>query len=201
MKIKKWEIALFAALLISVLVGSLSLRQTELSENLIRLHVVANSNSEEDQSLKLSVRDAVLEKLDEILEGCKDKKQAEALILSNIDTLTQAASEVIAENGREFTVKTSLSREVYPKVKYDNFSLPAGKYTSLRVVIGEGEGDNWWCVIFPPLCLTVAEDTVSYEEMGLSDETLKIISEDSGGYVVKFKMLEWLSDIKLWLGG
>ncbi|HHU06325.1 MAG TPA: stage II sporulation protein R [Clostridiales bacterium] len=201
MKIKKWEIALFAAILISVFVGSLSLRQTELSENLIRLHVVANSNSEEDQSLKLSVRDAVLEKLDEILEGCKDKEQAEALILSNIDTLTQAASEVISEKGGEFSVNTSLTREVFPRVSYENYTLPAGKYSSLRVVIGEGEGDNWWCVIFPPLCFTIAEDTISYEELGLSDETLRIISEDSEGYVVKLKLLEWISDIKLWLGG
>jgi len=198
MKIKKWEIALLAAILIAIFVGSVSSRQTELSENLIRLHVVANSDSEEDQALKLSVRDGILEELEEILKGCNDKAEAEALISRNIDALTQAASEAIFEKGEYFTVTASITEEVFPTVEYDTFTLPAGEYSSLRVVIGEGEGQNWWCVVFPPLCLSIAEDTLSYEEMGLSDETFSIISEESGGYVVKFKLLEWISQIKLW---
>ena len=198
MKIKKWEIALLAAILIAIFVGSVSSRQTELSDNLIRLHVVANSDSEEDQALKLSVRDGILEELEEILKGCNDKAEAEALISRNIDALTQAASEAIFEKGEYFTVTASITEEVFPTVEYDTFTLPAGEYSSLRVVIGEGEGQNWWCVVFPPLCLSIAEDTLSYEEMGLSDETFSIISEESGGYVVKFKLLEWISQIKLW---
>ncbi|NLL46303.1 MAG: stage II sporulation protein R [Clostridiales bacterium] len=198
MKIRKWEIALLAAILIAIFVGSVSSRQTELSENLIRLHVVANSDSEEDQALKLSVRDGILEELEEILKGCNDKAEAEALISRNIDALTQAASEAIFEKGEYFTVTASITEEVFPTVEYDTFTLPAGEYSSLRVVIGEGEGQNWWCVVFPPLCLSIAEDTLSYEEMGLSDETFSIISEESGGYVVKFKLLEWISQIKLW---
>jgi stage II sporulation protein R len=198
MKIRKWEIALLAAILIAIFVGSVSSRQTELSENLIRLHVVANSDSEEDQALKLSVRDGILEELEEILKGCNDKVEAEALISRNIDALTQAASEAIFEKGEYFTVTASITEEVFPTVEYDTFTLPAGEYSSLRVVIGEGEGQNWWCVVFPPLCLSIAEDTLSYEEMGLSDETFSIISEESGGYVVKFKLLEWISQIKLW---
>ena len=198
MKIKKWEIALLAAILIAIFVGSVSSRQTELSENLIRLHVVANSDSEEDQALKLSVRDGILEELEEILKGCNDKAEAEALISRNIDALTQAASEAIFEKSEYFTVTASITEEVFPTVEYDTFTLPAGEYSSLRVVIGEGEGQNWWCVVFPPLCLSIAEDTLSYEEMGLSDETFSTISEESGGYVVKFKLLEWISQIKLW---
>lgn len=198
MKIKKWEIALLAAILIAIFVGSVLSRQTELSENLIRLHVVANSDSEEDQALKLSVRDGILEELEEILKGCNDKVEAEALISRNIDALTQAASEAIFEKSEYFTVTASITEEVFPTVEYDTFTLPAGEYSSLRVVIGEGSGQNWWCVVFPPLCLSIAEDTLSYEEMGLSDETFSIISEESGGYVVKFKLLEWISQIKLW---
>jgi len=198
MKIKIWEIALFAALLISMLVGSVSKPQAELSENLIRLHVVANSDSEEDQSLKLSVRDGVLKKLDSILEGCTDKTEAEALISKNMDTLIGEAEAVISEKGEHFTVSSGITREIFPTVKYDTFTLPAGEYTSLRVVIGAGEGKNWWCVVFPPLCLTAAEDELSYEEMGLSDETFRIISGESEGYVVKFKLLEWFSQVKLW---
>lgn len=198
MKIKKWEIALLAAMLIAIFAGSVSKRQTELTENLIRLHVVANSDSEEDQALKLSVRDGILEKLEEILKDCNDKAEAEVLISRNIDALSQAASEAISEKGEDFTVSAGITEEVFPTVEYDTFTLPAGKYTSLRVVIGEGGGKNWWCVVFPPLCLTAAEDTLSYEELGLSDETFGIISEQTQGYVVKFKLLEWVSQIKLW---
>lgn len=198
MKIKKWEIALLAAMLIAIFAGSVSKTQTELTENLIRLHVVANSDSEEDQALKLSVRDGILEKLEEVLEGCTDKAEAETVILRNIDALRQAASEAIFEKGEDFTVSASITEEIFPTVEYDTFTLPAGKYSSLRVVIGEGGGKNWWCVVFPPLCLTAAEDTLSYEELGLSDETFGIISEQSQGYVVKLKLLEWVSQIKLW---
>jgi len=200
MKIKIWEIALFAALIVSVLVGTVSARQTELSENLIRLHVVANSDSEEDQSLKLAVRDGVLKKLGGILKGCTDKAAAEVLISENMDALIDAAEDVISEKGESFTVSSSIAEEVFPTVEYDTFTLPAGKYTSLRVVIGAGEGKNWWCVVFPPLCLTAAEDTLSFEELGISDETFRIISGESDEYVVKFKVLEWLSQVKLWLG-
>lgn len=199
MKIKIWEIALFAAIIISVLARTVSAGQTELSENLIRLHVVANSDSSEDQSLKLRVRDGVLEELDSLLKGCTDKSEAEEIIDENMASIVEAAEAVIAEQGKGFTVKAAITEEVFPTVEYETFTLPAGKYTSLRIVIGEGEGKNWWCVIFPPLCLTAAEKTVSFEELGLSDETFKIISEDTCGYVVKFKLLEWFSKIKLWL--
>lgn len=197
MKIKIWEIALFIAIIISVFVGSASARQSELSENLIRLHVVANSDSDEDQSLKLHVRDAVLKELNTQLSGCPDKKAAEKVISENREALIKTAEDALAERGKSSPVSLSLTRESFPTVKYDTFALPAGSYTSLRIIIGEGAGHNWWCVVFPPLCLRAAEENASFKNLGISDETMKIISENSEGYVVKFKLLELVSKLEL----
>jgi len=197
MKIKAWEIALAAAIVISVFVGSASARQSELSENLIRLHVVANSDSDKDQSLKLAVRDGVLKKLNTLLDGCTDKSAAEKIIGENKASLVAAAKEVIEEKGENSPVSASLAVEAFPTVKYDTFTLPAGNYTALRIIIGNGAGHNWWCVIFPPLCLTAAEGKESYKKLGISDETIRIISEESDGYVVKFKILELFSKLEL----
>ncbi len=197
MKIKAWEIALLIAIIVSVLGGQVSARRSELSENLIRLHVVANSDSAEDQSLKLAVRDEVLLKLNALLAGCRDKSAAEKIIRENRELLTAAASDKIAERGKSYPVSASLERESFPTVRYGGFSLPAGSYTSLRITIGKGAGQNWWCVVFPPLCLTAAEEKSEFKKFGLSEETIKIITEDSDGYVVKFKLLELLSKLEL----
>ena len=199
MKIKKWEIALFMAIILSIFVGAASSERSELSENLIRLHVVANSDSDEDQSLKLEVRDAVLLKVSSLLEGCSDKAEAEKIITGNTDLLASCANEVIRERGESYPVTAAIKQEVFPTVQYDTFALPAGKYTSLRVIIGEGRGHNWWCVVFPPLCLAAAEDIESLDDSGISSETLKVITEDSEEYVVKFKILEMLSKFGLWV--
>ncbi len=199
MKIKKWEIALFIAIILSIFVGAASAERSELSENLIRLHVVANSDSDEDQNLKLAVRDAVLMKVSGLLDGCSDKALAEKIITGNTDILALCAEDVVRERGESYPVTAAIKQEVFPTVQYDTFALPAGKYTSLRVIIGEGGGHNWWCVVFPPLCLAAAEDIESLEDSGISAETLKVISEDSEEYVVKFKLLEMFSKLSLWL--
>ncbi len=197
MKIKAWEIALFIAIILSVLGGQVSARRAELSENLIRLHVVANSDSPEDQSIKLAVRDEVLRKLNALLDGCRDKSAAEKIIKENRELLVAAALEKVGELGKDYPVSASLGVESFPTVRYGSFSLPAGSYTSLRVIIGNGAGKNWWCVVFPPLCLTAAEKKTDFKKLGLSEETIKIITEDSEGYVVKFKLLELLSRLEL----
>ncbi len=198
MKIKKWEIALFIAIILSIFVGAASSERNELSDNLIRLHVVANSDSDEDQNLKLEVRDAVLNKVSSLLDGCADKGEAEKIISGNTEVLALCAEEVVRARGEGYPVTAAIKQEVFPTVKYDTFALPAGKYTSLRVIIGEGGGHNWWCVVFPPLCLAAAEDIESFEDSGISAETLKVISDDSEEYVVKFKLLEMFSKLKLW---
>jgi stage II sporulation protein R len=189
-KFKIWETALLLAVCITVLIGIWAQgQQQELSSKLIRLHVIASSDSEEDQELKLAVRDRVLEVLAPSLEGTQDVGEAAEIISGKLDLIENAAAETVRENGREYDVSVELGTEDYPTKQYEGFALPAGEYTSLRVVLGEGEGHNWWCVVFPPLCLSAAEVT-SGGDGYLSDADVALITEDSTGYIIKFKLLE-----------
>lgn len=196
MKLKKWEIALIIALIITVACGfALDKEQRELSDKMIRLHVIANSDGADDQDLKLEVRDRVLDKLEPLLESGSGKASAEEIIGDNLELLEDEAMKVISGRGLDYSVKASLTEEFYPTREYESFSLPAGEYTSLRIIIGEGEGANWWCVVFPPLCTTV-ETVKSGDFDELSDEEVSLITEDGTGYVIKFKALEILAEIK-----
>ena len=156
---------------------------TAREQELIRLHVVANSDSERDQALKLRVRDAVLEYLSPRLIGASDSSQAQTILQQELAGIRQAAER--AAEGRPVTV--ALSREHYPTKSYEGFTLPAGKYESLRITLGEGKGHNWWCIVFPPVCLSASQsDTV---EQQLGEEDFRLISEGEG-YELRFRVLE-----------
>jgi stage II sporulation protein R len=200
MKLKKWEIALICALALTFLCGTaLAKEQEALSEKLIRIHVVANSDSDEDQTLKLQVRDRILEYLNTLLKGTADREKAVKIIESQMESIIDASEAVIHENGNGCQVTAQIMTEYFPTRAYDTFSLPAGKYISLRVVIGAGGGRNWWCVIFPPLCMTAAAaDSEAFGE--LTDEQIRLITSDEPKYVIKFKSIEWLNKIRAWLG-
>ena len=196
MKLRKWEIALFIALIVSVFCGAaLEKESTELSNKMIRLHVVANSDSEEDQSLKLKVRDSVLKEVDRITKGMTDRNSAEEAIKENLSSIVIAASNEIYSHGYTYGVTAQIKQEIFPTREYDTFSLPAGEYTSLRVVIGNGEGHNWWCVVFPPVCASAAIEMDS-ETLNLTDREVALITESSPEYIVKFKTMEILGNIK-----
>lgn len=121
--------------------------------NMIRLHVVANSDSRADQSEKLLVRDAVVRTLETAMEGADDASQARALIGENLDAIQEAARETLAQNGHgDRSVCVTLATEKFPSIAYHGTIVPAGAYLALRVVIGDGAGHNWWCVLFPPMC-------------------------------------------------
>lgn len=183
--LKTWELALLIALCAGCLAGLWAQeKHTEISDQMIRLHVLAVSDSQEEQAVKLRVRDAVLEYLQPRLNGIDDKTDAARLLTEELGGVEAAAKS--AAEGREVTV--TLSEEYYPTRNYDGFSLPAGEYTSLRVVLGEGEGQNWWCVVYPPLCITAAEASQQAMET-LHTDTAQIITE-SDGYVIKFRILE-----------
>ena len=165
-------------------------------DSVIRLHVLANSDSDEDQALKLEVRDAILEEFGETLaayESVDDASERLSLLLSKIE---EFAEDEISARGYDYDVSVTLSREDYPTRVYENnISLPAGNYRSLRVIIGSGEGQNWWCVLFPPLCLSASygENIGSDESIpvGLTYEQYKLISgSDEPEYLLKFKILE-----------
>ena len=170
----------------------------KLKEELIRLHVVAASDSEEDQAIKLQVRDAVLESLQAGLENATDIEAAKAYIESQLPKLESAANQVLAAAGCGDVATVSLQVEEFAARVYDTFSLPAGLYDSLRITIGEGEGRNWWCVTFPSLCMPAT--TEGFEAVaagaGFSDE---LTGSLTGEYEVRFYLLDLLGQLENFL--
>ena len=193
--LKNWELSMLLALCVTLLIGVwASARSRALSEGLIRLHVLAVSDDESEQQIKLAVRDSVLAYLEPELDGAADVNSARDIISENLDGIRSAAEE--AAEGRPVTV--TLSREFYPTRDYSSFSLPAGSYESLRVVLGEGEGHNWWCVVFPPLCLSAAEAEDALETLG--QDSAMLLTGDSDGIVFKFRLLELWGELMRLLG-
>ena len=193
-----WELALLLALAVTILWGAASLgQQEELGRKVIRLHVIANSDSPEDQALKLRVRDRVLARAQEILEQSADMEQAEQALTAALPELTREARETLAAEGCAQPVQARLEPAEFPTKDYDGFSLPAGKYLALRVIIGQGAGQNWWCVVFPPLCTTAAADVPAAAlSAGLSEGEVALITEADEGYVLKFKTVELWEKLK-----
>ena len=192
------EIALMVGLAIFLGSGVLALRtQDELADKVVRLHVLANSDSEEDQALKLKVRDVVLERATAILEQSADRREAESRLRGELWELERIAAEEIAAEGYNYPVTVELENTDFPTKEYDGFTLPAGEYLALRVIIGEGQGQNWWCVVFPPLCTAASADVpASALAAGFSEEEVNLITEENQGYVLKFKAVEWWETLK-----
>ncbi len=201
-KLKRWEIALFAGVCIALLCGMyLDREQAALADNVIRLHVLANSDTQEDQQLKLLVRDRVLAEAEGLYQPGDDVSAAYARLEEALPRLAAAGRQVVEEQGYDYPVTAELKRSWFPTKHYTDVSLPAGNYTALRIVIGEGGGQNWWCVVFPPLCLgSVSERVDEAAQAGLfTPEQVSLITGESGGYVVKFKSIElWEEFKKMW---
>lgn len=165
--------------------------------SVIRLHVIAASDSDSDQALKLKVRDAVLSGLSTLSEGCSSKSEAEEKLASQLDEIRAVALETLAAEGCDCHVSVSLGKEKYPQKSYDGVCFPAGEYTSLRIVIGEGEGKNWWCVLFPQLCLAGAKNAeAAFVEVGLTPEQYRVITEtDVPKYKLRFKIIDIIGEM------
>ncbi len=166
--------------------------QAKLADNVIRLHVIANSDSKEDQNLKLQVRDRILEQAEQLYPAGADVETAQKYIEANLSQLERAGQQVVVEQGYTYPVSAAVKQVWFPTKQYDGFALPAGNYTALQIVIGEGDGQNWWCVVFPPLCLgSVTEEIEAAEQAGsFTSGQTALITGESGGYVVKFKAME-----------
>ena len=162
--------------------------------DVIRLHVIAESDSDEDQAIKLKVRDAVLECVGERVGECENFTEAYAVIGGMRGEIARAARECVAENGGDCTVTVELGEERYPRRDYGDAVLPAGVYNSLRVILGEGEGHNWWCVLFPSVCMRFAAAD-EYAEAGLTPEEYRVITGKSGKVKVRFRLLELISEV------
>ena len=197
-KLKFFEIALLIGLAVFLTSGALALRtQDELADKVVRLHVLANSDSEEDQALKLQVRDVVLERATAILEQSADRREAESRLRGQLLELERIAAKEIAAEGYDYPVTVNLENTDCPTKEYDGFTLPAGEYLALRVIIGEGKGQNWWCVVFPPLCTAASADVpASALAAGFSEEEVGLITEEDQCYVLKFKAVEWWETLK-----
>lgn len=198
-KLKTWELALMCGVLIAVVAGSwLSQEQQELAGSVIRFHVIANSDSGADQALKLAVRDRVLARAEEIYPENATLEEAQAALEGHLNLLAAAGREVVEEQGYDYPVAAALEDCWFPTKEYEGFALPAGTYTALRVTIGEGKGQNWWCVAFPPLCLGAASETVdqALEAGHFTPDQGALVTGDGEGYVLKFKAMELLGEIQ-----
>lgn len=201
-KLKTWEVALLSGVVVASLMGTyLNREQRELSDSIIRLHVIANSDSQADQHLKYQVRDRILTEAAALYQPGDDLVQVRRSMEDNLPLLAQAGREVVEEQGYDYPVSAALERTWFPTKKYTDFALPAGNYTALRIVVGEGKGENWWCVAFPPLCLGSVSETVGEAAAAgnFTPKQVSLITGESGGYVVKFKAIElWEEFKKMW---
>lgn len=171
-----------------------------LSDNMFRLHVLANSDSKEDQALKYKVRDSLLSYMNSLCVNCKTKQEAISLVEKNKYTFEQIAKNTIKEQGYSYPVTINIGNFEFPTKTYGDISLPAGYYDALRVEIGEAKGQNWWCVMFPPLCFVdissgvVPDESKKWMEDNLPEEEFALISEQSDNQIkFKFKLLEFFN--------
>ncbi len=186
-------------------VKKISTASEDYKNKLIRFHVIANSDSEEDQNLKLKVRDAVIDYLQPKLAASNSIDESEKIIISEYDELENISKNIILENGYEYDVKVGIDYSQFPTKQYSNVVLPAGEYKALRIIIGEGSGKNWWCVMFPPLCFVdeekglIDKDTDEKLREVLTEEEYELITQSNKKQVnrvqVKFKIVEVLQNI------
>ena len=166
----------------------------EIYDSVVRLHVIANSDSTEDQALKLKVRDGVLRVASELVEGCATRDEAEVALRGGLDIVEDAARAVVEAEEYEYGVSVKLCEEEYPTKNYESVCFPSGCYMSLQVKIGDAVGQNWWCVLFPNLCLSAAtksEAEDAFIQAGLTPEQYKIVTDSDGvKYKLRFKFLE-----------
>jgi stage II sporulation protein R len=188
----------FLAVLVSCFyTGALLADKEKLHDELIRLHVVGASDSMEDQTIKLQVRDAIIVSLQQALEDATDIEQAKSYILEHLPQIEAAANAVLQELGSEDIAVVSFMEEAFPIRDYDTFSLPSGVYNSLRITIGDGNGKNWWCVVFPSLCFQASSTGVKdvAAGAGFSDELSNTVTRQEG-YQIRFYFLDMLGKIE-----
>lgn len=197
-RLKIWEIALLLGVAVCLLSGAKALHtQDELADKVVRLHVLANSDSEEDQALKLQVRDAVLDRAEALLAQTVSREEAEGKLRGQLLEFERLAEAVVRDSGYDYEVTAELADTEFPTREYEGFTLPAGEYLALRILIGEAAGRNWWCVVFPPLCTAASADVpASAMAAGFTEDEVRLITEEDQGYVLKFKAVEFWETLR-----
>ena len=192
-------VLLFAFLFITVSSYANTISK-DLSDNFFRLHILANSNSTEDQNLKLKVRDNIISYMNTLTYSEISKKEAIDLTYKNLDKFQEIAENTIKNEGFNYPVSIEIGNFYFPTKTYGNISLPAGNYDALRIKIGKAEGENWWCSLFPPLCFVdvssgIIDDNAEKNLKGnLTNEEFSIITDDSETIKFKFKIVEMFSN-------
>ncbi|MBO5106222.1 MAG: stage II sporulation protein R [Clostridia bacterium] len=188
--------AILAAMLFSMIfsLAGFEAKCNDLKQNILRLHIIANSDSAEDQALKLKIRDELLKKSNGLFETAGNKEQAIKLVNENTDFLKEVAHEVLLKEGKNQPVSISVGKAYFDTRVYDNFTLPAGEYEAVRVLIGKAEGKNWWCVMFPSMCVPAAEKEHKLTEA--VNEKSAEIAENAPRYEMRFKIIEWYEAVK-----
>ena len=200
-KLIKWTIFFVLAAFVLDFGGIASDKQA-LGQSVIRLHVVGASDSEEDQAVKLQVKDAVVDYVEQAMAHVMTFEEAKTWLKENLPGIAQTANAVLAKMGLTDTVAVSFDREAFPVRHYDTFSLPSGVYDALRITIGEGLGRNWWCVVFPNLCLPAAGETTEDVAAGAGfDGELTNTLTGQQGYQLRFYFLDILGKIENFLFG
>ena len=205
---KIFSIFLVFIICIGILVGStnegcleaqlVSLNYDEIKDKLIRFHVIANSDSDEDQAVKLLVRDKVIDYINIQLKDATEVDEARNILMDNIEEVNNIAINVLWENGFDYEAKTMISRENFPDKVYGDYLFPQGNYEAFRIIIGNGEGHNWWCVMYPNMCFSDSMYEVVDKEAGeklrevlTTEEYEKVLAE--GDYQVRMKYFSWLN--------
>lgn len=185
-------IALLTAASVILSLEYFPFKERKVYTELIRLHILANSGSDEDISIKYKVRDAILEESQYVFKECNSSKEAKASMEETGEKIETIANKVLEDNKKSYKAHAVWGKETYPQREYDGITLPAGEYYSLRILLGEAEGENWWCVLFPPLCLGASAAKESMESVGIEGESFKTFTDSSVKYKIKFKLLEWI---------
>ncbi len=193
-KIKIFRLSLLAGFVFTIMFSITGFAETcdEIRSDVLRLHVLANSDSEEDQQLKLKVRDALLSTGKNIFDGSVTKENAEEKIENEKEKLIETAEKVIRENGFDYPVEITVTDEFFTTRTYENVTLPAGRYKAVRVLIGESVGQNWWCVMFPPLCIPASQPDIN---LFFNEDEVKLVESDPK-YEPRFKIIEIYESIK-----
>ena len=195
-----------ALLIIYVCISAVSYTHavtTDIADSVFRLHVIANSNSDEDQNLKYIVRDKVIEYMSSISQNASSKEEVIKIAKANLDKIQAIASQTIRDNGYTYSVNVEVGNFSFPSKRYGDITLPPGYYDALRIKIGKAEGQNWWCVMFPPLCFVdvtsgvVPDESKEIMKENLSKEEFDLISKNSNEVKVKFKIVEVLQNFTI----
>lgn len=183
-------------LFLGIFIVFVSFSASDFRDGFVRLHILAESDSEMDQRIKLALRDDILAEYSKKLSRFSSSKEAQCVINELTAEIEEFCNSRLKEKGVDYTASVMLENEYYPNRVYEDVSLPAGNYMSLKIVLGNGEGQNWWCVLFPPLCLDAAKGEEAYIAAGLSKDDYQLIKNDrTSQYQLKFKIFEVLGRV------